>query len=266
MACHRVPLPDIGSSRAASLPIRPWVWEVFLFFLYHLFLLFFHFSLFDGVRFQYSPIFVIFFYAKCLVAFLTCEFYSFCYSSSAGYIFQCQILFLYPGCKFLSFVSGFLFFFNFCQIFLYISLWHYELNICTYMYTHVCVCTHTCARVCVYIYTHACSTIWVARQSRRFLCLFWRETRQRILGPEISPYPEVVRGREWELAGQRSWQAVDGRPGREQLALDCREASRRELAWNHGQGQSTPDSGDSSRQDRVQRRRLSQKMSAFQCL
>ena len=45
-----------------------------------------------------------------------------------------------------------------------------------------------------------CSTIWVARQSRRFLCLFWRETRQRILGPEISLYPEVVRGREWELA------------------------------------------------------------------
>ena len=26
--------------------------------------------------------------------------------------------------------------------------------------------------------------------------LFWRETRQRILGHEISPYPEVVRGRE----------------------------------------------------------------------
>ena len=48
------------------------------------------------------------------------------------------------------------------------------------------------------------STIWVSRQGRRFLCLFWRETRQRILGPEISPYPEVVRGCEWELAGQRS--------------------------------------------------------------
>ena len=29
---------------------------------------------------------------------------------------------------------------------------------------------------------------------------------QRILGPEISPYPEVVRGRERELAGKRSWQ------------------------------------------------------------
>ena len=59
--------------------------------------------------------------------------------------------------------------------------------------------------------------MWVGRQSRRFLCLFWRETRQRILGHEISPYPEVVRGREW---------GVDGGPGREQLALDSREASR----------------------------------------
>ena len=34
--------------------------------------------------------------------------------------------------------------------------------------------------------------------------LFWRETRQRILGPEISLYPEVVRGRERELAGKRA--------------------------------------------------------------
>ena len=80
--------------------------------------------------------------------------------------------------------------------------------------------------------------------SRRFLCLFWRETRQRIFGPEISPYPEVVRGRERELVGQRSWQ---------------------ELAWNHGQGQSTPDTGavrpaekiGSSEEDRVKRCRHS---------
>ena len=43
---------------------------------------------------------------------------------------------------------------------------------------------------CLYIYISIyiyCSTIWVAHQSKRFLCLFWRETRQRILGPEISP-------------------------------------------------------------------------------
>ena len=43
--------------------------------------------------------------------------------------------------------------------------------------------------------------MWVGCQSRRFICLFWRETRQRILGPEISPYPEVGRGRERELTG-----------------------------------------------------------------
>ena len=86
--------------------------------------------------------------------------------------------------------------------------------------------------------------MWVGCQSRRFICLFWRETRQRILGPEISPYPEVGRGRERELTGD---------PDESSWRLDSREASSRELAWNHGQGQSTPDSGDSSREDRVQR-------------
>ena len=53
--------------------------------------------------------------------------------------------------------------------------------------------------------------MWVGCQSRRFPCLFWRETRQRILGPEISPYPEVGRGRERE--------AVDGGPGREAVGV-----------------------------------------------
>ena len=42
-------------------------------------------------------------------------------------------------------------------------------------------------------------------QSRRFICLFWRETRQRILGPEISPYPGVGRGREKRVG---DWEAV----------------------------------------------------------
>ena len=48
-------------------------------------------------------------------------------------------------------------------------------------------------------------------------------------------------------------EAVDGGPRREQLALDSREASSKELAWNHGQGQSTPETvGDkigSSKED-----------------
>ena len=101
-----------------------------------------------------------------------------------------------------------------------------------------------------------CSTMWVGCQSRRFLCLFWRETRQRILGPEISPYPEVGRGREWELAGQRSGG---------QLALDSREATKQ--SWrgttDRGSQHRTPEtSGDkigSSKEDRL-------KMSAFEVL
>ena len=74
------------------------------------------------------------------------------------------------------------------------------------------------------------------------------------------------RMRKWEGDAR---EAVDGRPGRGQLVLDSRralttrpgreavgagqqrgswrldsrEASSRELAWNHGQGQSTPDTG-----------------------
>ena len=44
--------------------------------------------------------------------------------------------------------------------------------------------------------------------------------------------------RKWEGDAR---EGVDGGPGGEQLALDSREASSRELAWNHGQGQSTPD-------------------------
>ena len=88
--------------------------------------------------------------------------------------------------------------------------------------------------------------------SRRFLCLFWRETRQRIFGPEISPYPEVVRGRERELAGKRSRQAVGDRTA-ERVGVEPRT------------GESTLDTGavrpaekiGSSEEDRVKRCRHS---------
>ena len=78
-----------------------------------------------------------------------------------------------------------------------------------------------------------CSTMWVGCQSRQFNCLFWRETRQRILGHEISPYPEVVRGGEWELTT---------RPKREELRVAAGDHGRqlvvgqeqRQLAWIHG--------------------------------
>ena len=63
------------------------------------------------------------------------------------------------------------------------------------------------------------------------------------------------KGAERQLTGdpdESSWRWTAERqlatgPGREQLGLDSRG-----LAWNHGQGQSTRDSGDSRRQDRVQ--------------
>ena len=54
--------------------------------------------------------------------------------------------------------------------------------------------------------------------------LFWRETRQRILGPEISPYPEVVRGRERELTTRpRERQLVVGQEQRQLVAGQERE-------------------------------------------
>ena len=53
--------------------------------------------------------------------------------------------------------------------------------------------------------------------------------------------------RKWEGDVKESWRRD---PAERQLALDSREASSRELAWNHGQGQSTLDSGD-SRGDKI---------------
>ena len=120
-----------------------------------------------------------------------------------------------------------------------------------------------------------CSTMWVGCQSRRFNCLFWRETRQRILGHEISPYPEVVRGGEWELTtrprerqgpergkDQReavgnwtggeavgNWtgaEAVGSWTGAEAVGVDPRRGSQHQ----------TP-SREARRQDRVQWRRVS---------
>ena len=107
--------------------------------------------------------------------------------------------------------------------------------------------------------------MWLGCQSRRFSCLFWRETRQRILGHEISPYPEVGRGRErgsWRGTRTRSWRRD---PAEGSWRLDSREAvggwtAKRRTAesWRGTtEGQSTPDSRDSRRQDRVQWRRVS---------
>ena len=83
-----------------------------------------------------------------------------------------------------------------------------------------------------FLQMYKCSTMGVGCQSRRFNCLFWRETRQRILGHEISPYPEVVRGPENESwrRGQREartteW-AVGHRRAERQAAEDGVEERR----------------------------------------
>ena len=46
--------------------------------------------------------------------------------------------------------------------------------------------------------------------------------------------------RKWEGDAKEGWQRD---PEESSWRLDSREASSRELAWNHGQGQSTPDTG-----------------------
>ena len=91
--------------------------------------------------------------------------------------------------------------------------------------------------------------------SRRFLCLFWRETRQRIFWT-------------WNLAVSGSGKGTRKRVGwtKELAGVSDGTAERRvnrELAWNHGQMRSTPETVaekiGSSEEDWV-------KMSAFQLL
>ena len=100
-----------------------------------------------------------------------------------------------------------------------------------------------------------CSTIWVARADDSFVC-FGAKADKRFFGPEISPYPEVVRGHEkraeWKKELRGSWRR------------DSREASQQRVGVEPRTD--AVDSGDSSREDRVQRKRSSQEMPAFQLL
>ena len=104
----------------------------------------------------------------------------------------------------------------------------------------------------------------VGCQSRQFNCLFWRETRQRILGPEISPYPEVVRGGEGELTTRpRERQLVVGQESREKAVGSWtgaeavggwraeRQAAEVGVEERRGSQHRTP-SREARRQDRVQ--------------
>ena len=90
-----------------------------------------------------------------------------------------------------------------------------------------------------------CSTMGVGRQSRR-VC-FGAKPDKGFLDKKISPYPEVVRGRERELTT---------RPRREQLVAGEQRGEQQKLAWKNSQGQSTPDTGQQKSEaawDRVQR-------------
>ena len=98
--------------------------------------------------------------------------------------------------------------------------------------------------------------MWVGCQSRRFICLFWRETRQRILGPEISLYPEVGRGREGELTGdpnESSWRWTAERRAAESWRGTTDRGSQ------HRTPETVGDKIGSSEEDRL-------KMSAFEVL
>ena len=77
-----------------------------------------------------------------------------------------------------------------------------------------------------------CSTMWVgAKPDKGFL-----DMKSRRIWKWEGDVREAVDG------GPRRGQLMT-RPSRGQLALDSREASSRELAWNHGQGQLTLDTG-----------------------
>ena len=67
-----------------------------------------------------------------------------------------------------------------------------KLIVCTsyiYIYIYICVCD-----VCVCV----CGTMWVGRQSRRFLCLFWCETKGFL-------DMKSRRIRKWEGDANESW-------------------------------------------------------------
>ena len=118
-----------------------------------------------------------------------------------------------------------------------------------------------------------CSTMGVGCQSRRFNCLFWRETRQRILGHEISPYPEVVRGGEWELttrprekklvvgqereelvAGDQERQLVVGQEQRELVAGEQRSKQQKAVAAGQERGEQRGWRGSTERQSTPEKR------------
>ena len=115
---------------------------------------------------------------------------------------------------------------------------------------------------------NSCSTMGVGRQSRR-VC-FGAKPDKGFLDKKISPYPEVVRGRERELTtrpsrGVEGWRAerrVGGWTGEKAVAAGeqrrvsgdwTRERRTERLAWIHGGAVNTRHRNrEARRQDRVQ--------------
>ena len=109
------------SKREPSGHPRLWSPTLLLLTLSNNFLIFSFICLFNGVHFQYSRVFAIFFFFKRSDALLSRQFcflccFSFPFLLSAWLIFHCQILFLYSGSIFLLVVSRSSFIFPFWKI------------------------------------------------------------------------------------------------------------------------------------------------------
>ena len=87
-----------------------------------------------------------------------------------------------------------------------------------------------------------CSTMWLGCQSRRFNCLFWRETRQRILGQKnlaVSGSGKGTRTRVDDATQESSrWQesreAVGGWTGERAVAAGQERGEQQELTGKNG--------------------------------
>ena len=130
---------------------------------------------------------------------------------------------------------------------------YYIVIINCFTHTH----THTYTHIYIYIYicVCVCSTMWLGCQSRRFNCLFWRETRQRILGHEISPYPEVGRGRErgsWRGTRTRAVDDATQQRGSWRWTAERRAAESWRGTTDRGSQHRTPEQRGEAAWDRVQ--------------
>ena len=103
--------------------------------------------------------------------------------------------------------------------------------------------------------------MWLGCQSRRFNCLFWRETRQRILGQKNLAVSGSGKGTRTRVDDATQREGVGGWTGEKGVAagdhggqwrLDKREANREVgVDPRRGSQHQTP-SREARRQDRVQ--------------